>query len=137
MAPTGFWCRSSDPPTTRSDLVGEGKLGEQNFFVGIIHDLTAIRQEQAERDGANRLLVQIVRSSDDAIRSGGRRQAGRADLFRRHHPRPDGDQTGASRARWRQQASGADRPILRRRDPIWWAKASWASRPFSSASSTT
>jgi two-component system, LuxR family, sensor kinase FixL len=47
--------------------VGEGSLGEQRFFVGIIHDLSELRQEAAEREGANRLLAQIVQSSDDAI----------------------------------------------------------------------
>jgi two-component system, LuxR family, sensor kinase FixL len=47
--------------------VGEGTLGEQRLFVGIIHDLSAIRQEAAEREDANRLLAQIVQSSDDAI----------------------------------------------------------------------
>lgn len=47
--------------------VGESKLGGQRFFVGIIHDLSAIRQEAAQREGADRLLAQIVQFSDDAI----------------------------------------------------------------------
>jgi len=42
-------------------------LGGQRFFVGIIHDLSAIRQETAQREDADRLLAQIVLSSDDAI----------------------------------------------------------------------
>jgi two-component system, LuxR family, sensor kinase FixL len=47
--------------------VGEGSIAGQRFFVGIIHDLSAIRQEAAQRAGADRLLAQIVQSSDDAI----------------------------------------------------------------------
>jgi two-component system sensor kinase FixL len=47
--------------------VGEGRLANQRFFVGIIRNLTEIKQEAAQREGADRLLAQIVQSSDDAI----------------------------------------------------------------------
>lgn len=47
--------------------VGEGGLTGQRFFVGIIHDQSQIRQEMAQREGSDRLLAQIVASSDDAI----------------------------------------------------------------------
>jgi two-component system sensor kinase FixL len=47
--------------------VGEGTLDGQRFFVGIIHDLSAIRQAMVQREGTDRLLAQIVQSSDDAI----------------------------------------------------------------------
>ncbi len=49
--------------------VGEGCVGGDKVFVGIIHDLTAIRSETASREAANRHLAQIVQSSDDAILS--------------------------------------------------------------------
>ncbi|MBV8592386.1 MAG: PAS domain S-box protein [Acetobacteraceae bacterium] len=47
--------------------VGEGGLVGQRFFVGIIHDLSALRWETERREGADRLLAQIVQSSEDAI----------------------------------------------------------------------
>jgi two-component system sensor kinase FixL len=47
--------------------VGEGRVAGERVFVGIIHDLTAIRGETALRDAANRHLAQIVQSSEDAI----------------------------------------------------------------------
>lgn len=47
--------------------VGEGSLGDRHFFVGIIRDLTEIKQEAVRREGVNRLLAQIVQTSDDAI----------------------------------------------------------------------
>ena len=47
--------------------VGEGRLADTRFFVGIIHNLTEIKQEAAQREGADRLLAQIVQSSDDAM----------------------------------------------------------------------
>lgn len=47
--------------------VGEGGLTGQRFFVGIIHDLSALRWETEQREGADRLLAQIVQSSEDAI----------------------------------------------------------------------
>jgi len=49
--------------------VGEGGLTGQRFFVGIIHDLSALRWETEQREGADRLLAQIVQSSEDAILS--------------------------------------------------------------------
>lgn len=49
--------------------VGEGRVAGERVFVGIIHDLTAIRGETALRDAANRHLAQIVQSSEDAILS--------------------------------------------------------------------
>jgi two-component system sensor kinase FixL len=49
--------------------VGEGGLTGQRFFVGIIHDLSALRWETEQREGADRLLAQIVQSSEDAISS--------------------------------------------------------------------
>jgi two-component system sensor kinase FixL len=47
--------------------VGEGHTNEQRFFVGIIHDLTALRTEISRGDDASRLLAQIVESSTDAV----------------------------------------------------------------------
>ncbi len=47
--------------------VGEGVWNEKKIFVAIIHDLTTMKAEQAQREGATGLLAQIVRSSDDAI----------------------------------------------------------------------
>ena len=49
--------------------LGEGGLTGQRFFVGIIHDLSALRWETEQREGADRLLAQIVQSSEDAISS--------------------------------------------------------------------
>ena len=49
--------------------VGEGGLTGQRFFVAIIHDLSALRWETEQREGADRLLAQIVESSEDAISS--------------------------------------------------------------------
>jgi two-component system sensor kinase FixL len=49
--------------------VGEGKLSTGRFFVGIIHDLSAIRAQAGLREDADRLLARIVQSSDDAILS--------------------------------------------------------------------
>lgn len=49
--------------------VGEGGLTGQRFFIGIIHDLSALRWETEQREGADRLLAQIVQSSEDAITS--------------------------------------------------------------------
>ncbi len=49
--------------------VGEGRLDDGRFFVGIIRDLTALKSEIALRENADRLLAQIVQSSDDAILS--------------------------------------------------------------------
>ena len=49
--------------------VGEGGPAGQRFFVGIIHDLSALRWETEQREGADRLLAQIVQSSEDAIAS--------------------------------------------------------------------
>jgi two-component system sensor kinase FixL len=47
--------------------VGEGSLADRRFFVGIIRDLTDLKQQEAQREGADRLLAQIVQTSDDAI----------------------------------------------------------------------
>ncbi len=49
--------------------IGEGGPTGQRFFVGIIHDLSALRWETEQREGADRLLAQIVQSSEDAITS--------------------------------------------------------------------
>ncbi len=49
--------------------VGEGKLDGRKVFVGIVHDLTAIRVESELREASDRHLAQIVKSSDDAILS--------------------------------------------------------------------
>ncbi len=49
--------------------VGEGQLDGARIFVGIIHDLTALRAETAQHGEASSLLAQIVRYSDDAILS--------------------------------------------------------------------
>jgi two-component system, LuxR family, sensor kinase FixL len=49
--------------------VGQGTLSGNQLFVGIIRDLTAIKAEAALRGDADRLLAQIVQSSDDAILS--------------------------------------------------------------------
>jgi two-component system, LuxR family, sensor kinase FixL len=47
--------------------VGEGKLSGGRVFVGIVHDLTAIKAQVALREDADRHLAQIVQSSEDAI----------------------------------------------------------------------
>jgi two-component system, LuxR family, sensor kinase FixL len=47
--------------------LGEGGLADRRFFVAIIHDLTDIQQQAAQREGADRLLAQIVQFSEDAI----------------------------------------------------------------------
>ncbi len=47
--------------------VGEGRLGEHQMFVAFIRDLTSSHAETAGRDDADRLLAQMVQSSDDAI----------------------------------------------------------------------
>jgi len=49
--------------------VGEGVIGEERVFVGIVHDLTDIRAEEERRAQADRHLAQIVESSDDIILS--------------------------------------------------------------------
>jgi two-component system sensor kinase FixL len=49
--------------------VGEGHLDDGRFFVGIIRDLTLLKAEISSREDADRLLSQIVQSSDDAILS--------------------------------------------------------------------
>jgi two-component system sensor kinase FixL len=47
--------------------VGEGEVDGKKFFVGIIRDLTELRRESARGEEANRLLAQVVQSSNDAI----------------------------------------------------------------------
>lgn len=47
--------------------VGEGTLPGQRVFVGIVHDLTAVKAQVALREDADRHLAQIVQSSEDAI----------------------------------------------------------------------
>ncbi|MBI3676008.1 MAG: PAS domain S-box protein [Proteobacteria bacterium] len=47
--------------------VGEGNVGGRRVFVGIIHDLTQIKQEAALHEGGRRHLAAIVDSSSDAI----------------------------------------------------------------------
>ncbi|HWA30158.1 MAG TPA: PAS domain S-box protein [Rhizomicrobium sp.] len=47
--------------------VGEGKIQKSKVFVGIVHDLTALRAEEERRQEADRHLAQIVESSDDVI----------------------------------------------------------------------
>jgi PAS domain-containing protein len=49
--------------------VGEGVIGKEGVFVGIVHDLTDIRAEEERRAQADRHLAQIVESSDDIILS--------------------------------------------------------------------
>jgi len=49
--------------------VGEGRSSEQAFFVGIIHDLSALRSEKSERAALDRQLANIVESSEDIILS--------------------------------------------------------------------
>jgi two-component system sensor kinase FixL len=47
--------------------VGEGVIADRRVFVGIVHDLSAIRKEKERRVESDRQLAQIVESSDDAI----------------------------------------------------------------------
>jgi two-component system sensor kinase FixL len=47
--------------------VGEGRLRGKQVFIGIVHDLTAIKMEATRREDADRHLAQIVQSSHDAI----------------------------------------------------------------------
>ena len=47
--------------------VGESELEGRHLFVGIIRDLTELKAQAASHEGANRLLAQLVASSDDAI----------------------------------------------------------------------
>jgi two-component system sensor kinase FixL len=49
--------------------VGEGAIGNERVFIGIVHDLTDIRAEEERRAQADRDLAQIVESSDDIILS--------------------------------------------------------------------
>jgi two-component system sensor kinase FixL len=49
--------------------VGETYLDGERFFVSIVRDLTVLKAEIALREGADRLLAQIVQSSNDAILS--------------------------------------------------------------------
>ena len=49
--------------------VGEGVIAGKKVFVGIVHDLTAIRAEEERRTQADRHLAQLVESSDDIILS--------------------------------------------------------------------
>ena len=49
--------------------VGEGVIGKERVFLGIVHDLTDIRAEEERRAQADRHLAQIVESSDDIILS--------------------------------------------------------------------
>lgn len=49
--------------------VGEGEVEGRKFFVGIIRDLTELKREAARGEEANRLLAQVVQSSEDAILS--------------------------------------------------------------------
>ncbi len=47
--------------------VGEGEVHGNRIFVGVVHDLTPFKAEMARRHDVDRLLAQIVLSSDDAI----------------------------------------------------------------------
>ena len=49
--------------------VGESRLDDGRFLVGIIRDLTQLKSEISLRESADRHLAQIVQSSDDAILS--------------------------------------------------------------------
>ncbi|HEY8948681.1 MAG TPA: PAS domain S-box protein [Rhizomicrobium sp.] len=49
--------------------VGDGVVEGEKVFVGIIRDLTAAKEEATRRGDTNRLLAQIVQSSDVAILS--------------------------------------------------------------------
>jgi two-component system sensor kinase FixL len=47
--------------------VGEGAWNEKTIFVAIIHDMTAMNAELAQREAGTRLLARIVQSSGDAV----------------------------------------------------------------------
>ncbi|MGN6517750.1 MAG: PAS domain-containing sensor histidine kinase [Rhizomicrobium sp.] len=47
--------------------VGEGAIEGRRVFVGVVHDLSAIREEEERRAESDRQLAQIVESSEDAI----------------------------------------------------------------------
>jgi two-component system, LuxR family, sensor kinase FixL len=49
--------------------VGEGSLDDKRIFVGIIHDLTLLKREQAAREEQKGYLAAIVESANDAILS--------------------------------------------------------------------
>ena len=49
--------------------VGESDIGGDKLFVGAIRDLTMLKAEISQRESIDRLLAQIVQSSDDAILS--------------------------------------------------------------------
>jgi two-component system sensor kinase FixL len=49
--------------------VGEGEIGGQAIFVGIIHDLSPLRAAERNREASDRHLANIVESSDDIILS--------------------------------------------------------------------
>ena len=49
--------------------VGEGEIAGQAIFVGIIHDLSALRAAERSREASDRHLANIVESSDDIILS--------------------------------------------------------------------
>lgn len=47
--------------------VGEGTIAAKRVFVGVVHDLSAIRKEEERRAQSDRELAQIVESSEDTI----------------------------------------------------------------------
>lgn len=47
--------------------VGEGTIAGKRVFVGVVHDLSAIRREEEQRAQSDRQLAQIVESSEDTI----------------------------------------------------------------------
>jgi two-component system sensor kinase FixL len=49
--------------------VGEGEVGGQPIFVGIIHDLSRLHALERKHERSDRLLANIVESSDDVILS--------------------------------------------------------------------
>jgi two-component system, LuxR family, sensor kinase FixL len=49
--------------------VGEGEVGGEAIFVGIIHDLSLLRAAERGREASDRHLANIVESSDDIILS--------------------------------------------------------------------
>ena len=49
--------------------VGEGHFDGATVYVGIVHDLTAMRAEEERREASDRHLAEIVASSDDIILS--------------------------------------------------------------------
>lgn len=49
--------------------VGEGWIGRQQIFVGIIHDLSALHAAEQKQEASDRHLANIVESSDDVILS--------------------------------------------------------------------